>query len=642
MTNQHCSKCQLVFNENSQLISFSCSHKVCAFCYLQNLFRADFSFLSFPSLNETTLSCPICFKSTLIMTIREFFSLLTSSQKSKKCAKHNKDVSQYCVSCKLCLCEDCVKDFHSFYFPTHKLEPYEQFMQLQRRKMCSLHKNKPIKYKCLECKEYMCSICADRKHSKHDKVRLSDIIKKAIGKIKFKNYDSFALYLNNKETDIKDQIYIEQNKNIMKIDFLIKQLQNIRVSYMKKIEHSFSELNNFFDFNRHIYYYYYLMLQSNDVNINPILSYEQTNSQIDPELTNKKIFNFLDVYIRPENTLDILELIESQLNTFEILQPFDVHYSHLLLTGKKLFNTNIKPTEHWSSVTSITNFNNKTFAVATDQGYIYLHKSSSLQFFKAHDSAISSLISFPCDNEENTFYLISGSIDKSINVFKISKDNQITMVNSLKGHENEIRCLLYLNTSSEQTLFASGSLDTNIKIWSISSMESKQTLTGHKGGVISLCLLNHTNKLLSSGEDFCIFVWDILSWDIPSFELDKVLEMKDEPVITCMNSLEGDLMLINGKNGTFRLFDVEECRILETFNKHTKDITGFIQLENKSIVCFGKDKRLSLWNVTENICYTIATCHLGEILVGCLYLADNSLFITGGSDGEVIQWENAY
>lgn len=54
---------------------------------------------------------------------------------------------------------------------------------------------------------------------------------------------------------------------------------------------------------------------------------------------------------------------------------------------------------------------------------------------------------------------------------------------------------------------ASGSDDSTIKLWNVSSMKCIQTLSDHRGSVYCLCQL-HNDRFASCSMDFTIKIWN--------------------------------------------------------------------------------------------------------------------------------------
>ncbi|EME45614.1 hypothetical protein DOTSEDRAFT_71345 [Dothistroma septosporum NZE10] len=72
-----------------------------------------------------------------------------------------------------------------------------------------------------------------------------------------------------------------------------------------------------------------------------------------------------------------------------------------------------------------------------------------------------------------------------------------------KGHTNGVMCLQF----DENTLIT-GSYDTTVKVWDISTGECLRTLTGHTSGVRCLQFDNNTNKLMTGSLDSTLRLWD--------------------------------------------------------------------------------------------------------------------------------------
>ncbi len=103
----------------------------------------------------------------------------------------------------------------------------------------------------------------------------------------------------------------------------------------------------------------------------------------------------------------------------------------------------------------------------------------------------------------NNFTLISSSNDYSIRIWDLSS---YTSKFKLNNHTSTAYALKKINIE----IFASGSMDTAIKLWNVTSGELIRTLTGHNDGFYwSLDLLDDEGQILVSGsQDQTIKLWD--------------------------------------------------------------------------------------------------------------------------------------
>ena len=94
--------------------------------------------------------------------------------------------------------------------------------------------------------------------------------------------------------------------------------------------------------------------------------------------------------------------------------------------------------------------------------------------------------------------LATGSYDTTIKIWDIETGEEL---HTLRGHESGIRALQF-----DDTKLISGSIDRTLKIWNWRTGECISTLTGHIGGVISLHF--DSTILVSGSVDKTIKVWN--------------------------------------------------------------------------------------------------------------------------------------
>ena len=77
--------------------------------------------------------------------------------------------------------------------------------------------------------------------------------------------------------------------------------------------------------------------------------------------------------------------------------------------------------------------------------------------------------------------------------------------------------------------------------------------------------------------------------------------------------------------------------------KHNDYITGLVHLKKTNqVASCSKDQKICLWDIENKLCDCVISGHTGSIntmSIGCWGI---NQIITGGDDGEVIIWENAY
>ena len=183
-------------------------------------------------------------------------------------------------------------------------------------------------------------------------------------------------------------------------------------------------------------------------------------------------------------------------------------------------------------------------------GLNWKHGRCSIKTFKGHTNGVMCL-QFDDD------VLMTGSYDTTVKIWDISSGQ---VIRTLRGHTSGIRCLQF----TETTLFT-GSLDKTIKVWNWRTGECINTLSGHRDGVISLHL--DGNVLASGSIDSTVKVWDFQG--NKSFTLrghdNWVNAVKVDGASRTVFSASDDL--------TVKLWDLDTHLVIKCISGHA----GFIQ-----------------------------------------------------------------
>lgn len=179
----------------------------------------------------------------------------------------------------------------------------------------------------------------------------------------------------------------------------------------------------------------------------------------------------------------------------------------------------------------------------------------STRVFKGHTNGIMCL-------QFNESILATGSYDTNIKVWDIETGDEIR---TLEGHENGIRCLQF-----DDTKLISGSVDRTVKIWNWHTGECLSTLPGHTGGIISLHF--DATILISGSMDKTIKIWNFE--DKSTFMLrghsDWVNAVKLDSASRTVLSASDDC--------TVRLWDLDTRSCIKTFEGHVGQVQQVLPL----------------------------------------------------------------
>ncbi|CDS39929.1 f box and wd40 domain protein [Echinococcus multilocularis] len=101
--------------------------------------------------------------------------------------------------------------------------------------------------------------------------------------------------------------------------------------------------------------------------------------------------------------------------------------------------------------------------------------------------------------------LISGSVDTSLKLWRLSSTfewSRITCIGTLQGHFDTVRCV-----QADSTKAISGSYDCTIRLWDLASSSQKAIFRGHTAGVV--CLTYDDSLLYSGSLDNTVRIWSL-------------------------------------------------------------------------------------------------------------------------------------
>ncbi|CEJ80948.1 Putative Elongator protein 2 [[Torrubiella] hemipterigena] len=119
-----------------------------------------------------------------------------------------------------------------------------------------------------------------------------------------------------------------------------------------------------------------------------------------------------------------------------------------------------------------------------------------------HTETVKTLAFLPSSDADSTQYLVSGSDDKTLKVWKsAASDGDFTIVQSSAEHTGPINCITTLQTQTDKWIIASGAADATIKIWTFDGstlqlVQSIKTTPKYFALCISLTFLDDSQDVL--------------------------------------------------------------------------------------------------------------------------------------------------
>ena len=195
-----------------------------------------------------------------------------------------------------------------------------------------------------------------------------------------------------------------------------------------------------------------------------------------------------------------------------------------------------------------------------------------------------------------TFYkrshLLSGSLDQSIKLWKISETGPITAAeHTCIAH---LKAVNVVKSTPNGEMIISGGHDKSIKIWN-KKLQLSHQLDGHKRGV----------------------------WDLAIHWQDKTLA-----------SASGDM--------TVKLWNLVELQCMRTFEGHTNSVIRVKFLpDGMNLVSTSADALIKVFNVKSGVCSSTLEEHEEKIWgLDVTVIGDSAYFASGGGDSKLILWKD--
>ncbi|KAI9846235.1 MAG: SCF ubiquitin ligase complex subunit cdc4 [Sclerophora amabilis] len=199
--------------------------------------------------------------------------------------------------------------------------------------------------------------------------------------------------------------------------------------------------------------------------------------------------------------------------------------------------------------------------------------------------------------------IITGSRDSNLRVWKLPQPGDKHYLNTaqpqndtdcpyflrvLTGHIHSVRAI-----AAHGDTLVSGSYDSFVRVWKISTGETLHRLQGHTSKVYSVVLDHQRNRCISGSMDTQVKVW--------SLDTGAVLyNLEGHTSLVGLLDLSHDRLVSAAADSTLRIWDPENGQCKSTLSAHTGAITCF-QHDGQKVIS-GSDRSLKMWNVKTGEC----------------------------------------
>jgi WD40 repeat protein len=261
--------------------------------------------------------------------------------------------------------------------------------------------------------------------------------------------------------------------------------------------------------------------------------------------------------------------------------------------------------------------------IGDTNGQIQIYNQNSLvNSFKAHSSDIWRIKQSPF----NTNYVATCSYDQTVKIWNVSSSFNWTLITTYSQHSSGVVALEWLD---QDTLTSAGWLDKTIKLWSLTTGQTKRTIKTNQY-VESLILLN-TNIHLAAGLDREINIYNINDGNLVSSLKGHTASVMD------LVRISADLLASSSNDKTVRIWNLTTNTCTFILTGHTSFVFGLKQITSSILASGSWDRTIKLWDIASGQLIRTLTGHTNYIYYS-IDLLNSQTLVSGSWDQTIKLW----
>ncbi|EGC32883.1 hypothetical protein DICPUDRAFT_155132 [Dictyostelium purpureum] len=211
---------------------------------------------------------------------------------------------------------------------------------------------------------------------------------------------------------------------------------------------------------------------------------------------------------------------------------------------------------------------------------------------------------------------------------EISENRGDYVVKLFAGHQEGVLCSAV--SQRENSLLVTGSADSTLKVWDITTTKCVSTLEDHSGWV-SQCEITHDpNKLISGSYDKMIKLWDLHKGQkIKSFRGHK-------GSITCLSNQDPNIFISGSYDNTINVWDTRSHKPQITLFGHSQSVSCLLVNDQYRVISGSNDTNIRIWDIRTSTAVNVLSGHSDWI--NCIEVDNTDTLISGSCDGRVKVW----
>lgn len=226
-------------------------------------------------------------------------------------------------------------------------------------------------------------------------------------------------------------------------------------------------------------------------------------------------------------------------------------------------------------------------------------------------------------------YLASGSADTNVKVW--NAESWFNM-KTFTGHFGSVKSASF---SPDRHYLATGSADKHVKVWDIENWDEAQTIDAHSDAVNAVRFTPDQRYLVSGSNDKSVKIWDAQSWK-------KVKSLSHSRGVNCAASSAGGRFLASGEaDGTVKIWDLKTWDEAKTFKGYFNAVHSLaFSPDGRNLAVAGLSKSIKIFDIRSGKKTMSLGGHSAQVY-SIAYSPDGRYLASGSGDGTVKIWDLA-
>jgi len=213
---------------------------------------------------------------------------------------------------------------------------------------------------------------------------------------------------------------------------------------------------------------------------------------------------------------------------------------------------------------------------------------------KGHSGWVTSIAT----SSENPDMIISGSRDKSIIVWTLTRESEQNYGQprrSLTGHSHFVQDLVI---SSDGQFALSGSWDGTLRLWDLNFGTTTRRFVGHTKDVLSVAFSLDNRQIVSGSRDKTIKLWNTLGEC--KYTIDENGHTEWVSCVRFSPNTQNPIIVSGGWDKLVKVWSLTNCKLRTNLQGHTGYInTVTVSPDGSLCASGGKDGTARLWDLNE-------------------------------------------